>query len=197
MIMDNHTNNANSASDFSGYCQEITAWRVMADITDGLLADAQYDKVVVSPKAIAINDDGSFRLVDQKPDEVFEAPETRRGKKNEASLVWSLAATIFHLVMGCDIMNGKGGAGQHAKSKVPYMRSEMPLMSALLQRCLHFDPTERPSLSEVSQTAHQQYEACSNFLKKGPAFKQVIDSTGKSGSRIDEVWPEEMIDNTK
>ena len=61
--MDNHTNNAISASDFSGYCQEITAWRVMADITDGLLADAQYDKVVVSPKAIAINDDGSFRLV--------------------------------------------------------------------------------------------------------------------------------------
>lgn len=180
------------AIELAGYCNELTAWRILRDVSADLLKQAS----AVSPTLIVIKDEG-FEL--ERASEAadlggFEAPEVKGGAQTEASAVWSLAATVFYLVMGCQIMNGKGGKGQRATSKVPYMRSELAKMSELVQQCLQYRPELRPTAKEVNEMASEQYKNCEETVKLGPKFrvKTTFDDNENNIDNELAFWPESM-----
>ena len=153
---------------------------------------------LVCPALIAIQEDGSFTLT--KPSESFElggfaAPEANQGPATEASSVWSLAASIFYVVMGRQVMNDKGGAAQHESSKLPFMRSSWPLLSETVQRCLSFHPEQRPTLTEIHELASQRYNLCIESIKKGPKFQEKKSGNDQNESQTMRnlaFWPETM-----
>ena len=180
------------AIELAGYCNELTAWRILRDISASLLKQAG----AVSPALIMVRDDGfELERVEGAVDiGGFEAPEVKGDAHNEASAVWSLAASVFYLVMGCQIMNGKGGKGQHATSKVPYMRSELAKMSELVQQCLQYRPELRPSAKKVNKIATEQYKICAEIVSRGPKFRKKTGATDEKTSINNELafWPEPM-----
>lgn len=180
------------AIELAGYCNELTAWQILRDVS----ADVLKQPGAVSPGLIVVRDEGFGLERAEGPVDIggFEAPEVKDGTHNEASAVWSLAASVFYLVMGCQIMNGKGGKGQHATSKVPYMRSEFAKMSELVQQCLQYRPELRPSAKEVNETANGQYERCAEVVSRGPKFREKTDTANEIKDIDSELafWPEPM-----
>ena len=180
------------AIELAGYCNELTAWRLLRDVSADLIKQVS----AVSPELIMVQDDG---FVLERPSGAvdlggFEAPEVKDGAQTEASAMWSLAASVFYLVMGCQIMNGKGGKGQRATSKVPYMRSEFAKMSELVQQCLQYRPELRLSAKEVNEIADEQYKSCAETVSRGPKFREKTNTTGKENNIDNELafWPEPM-----
>ncbi|MBO4786535.1 MAG: hypothetical protein J5510_05665, partial [Prevotella sp.] len=92
-----------------------------------------------------------------------------------------------------NIMNGRGGKAQKATSKLPFMRSEMPEMSRLVQQCLDYDASKRPTLAEVLTTAKENLERCKEELKDGPRMKPETASSTSAVEADSSAWPEEMI----
>lgn len=193
----NHTNTDETlnAGELAGHCSEMTAWRILMDVSQALQSDSN---TPVCPALIAIQEDGSFSLV--KPSESFElrgfaAPEANQSPATEASSVWSLAASIFYVVMGRQVMNDKGGAAQHESSKLPFMRSSWPLLSETVQRCLSFHPEQRPTLTEIHELASQRYNLCMELIKKGPKFQEKKSGNDQNESQTMRnlaFWPETM-----
>lgn len=186
-----------TAADLAGHCNELTAWRILKEVSEEMVSQKAMN---VSPFHIAINGDGSFSLLQPESTDLngFEAPETVIGNATEASSVWSLAASLFFVVMGCQVMNGKGGLGQNEQSKVPYMRSELPQLSELVQRCLHFRPENRPSMQKVHDVAAKEFQRCMETVRRGPKFREnpTLGVMGASDSLI-AFWPESMQPNNK
>ncbi len=183
------------AADFAGHCTELTAWKLLKDISEIVLN--QQNDINISPFFIIINDDGSFMLSTTKEnviDRIFEAPEMESRGRTEASYVWSLAATVFFCMMGCSIMNGRGGMAQHKKSKIPYMRNGMPELSKLVQECLNYDSLQRPSLQYVHQQALTHYNLCLKKVAKGPKIKSITASNNNEVNNLD-FWPDLMINH--
>jgi len=184
-----------SAADLAGHCTEMTAWKVLSDIATATSADG--DAGVVTPAAIRIADNGQFVLTPETGSaemlSIYEAPETRDGVRTAQSTVWSIAASVFYLVMGCNVMNGKGGAAQHKQSKVPYMRTEMPELSELIQQCLHYNPQQRPTLQNVAEAAATHYKQWTDVIRRGPQFKKSDQQAVNTGNAHEpDFWPEEM-----
>lgn len=180
-------------SDIAGHCNEPTAWQILKEVSEQL---AEHKQLVVNPFIIEICEDGHFSLLPSETQVVgFDAPEADNTHRNEASVVWSLGATLFHIVMARQVMNGKGGAGQKEASKLPYMRSEWPKMSELVQQCLRYQPTQRPTLKQLHDSATEQYSRCTEEVRRGPKFKKklnsltdgTINATNNMG-----FWPETM-----
>lgn len=187
------------ATELAGHCNELTAWRILKEMSGILLTDKT---ATVSPAHIEIKEDGGFTLSSQTPVvmEGFEAPETFHGERTEASVVWSLAASLFYLVMGRQVMNDKGGAAQHESSRLPYMRSTLPQLSELIQRCLHFHPEQRPSMKEINELATQQFDVCRETVKRGPKYQEQrldTDNSDSQSSQSAEFWPEPMQPENK
>lgn len=107
--------------------------------------------------------------------------------------LWSLSATVFRMIMGCNIMNGRGGKAQKETSKLPVMRSEMPALSRLVQQCLDYNPAKRPSIDEVIATAKENLERCKEAMKKGPRMKPETASSASASQADSTAWPEEMV----
>lgn len=183
------------ASDLAGHCNELTAWRILRDVSATLLTNAS---LPVSPYLMEIDDDGAFSIAQtSEPVDVggFAAPEQAKGAHTEASAVWSLAASLFYIVMGCQVMNGKGGVAQHESSKLPYMRSALPLLSETVQQCLQFHPELRPSMREINELAERQFNLCNENIKKGPKIqekKSQQDASGNTSGMDLDFWPEVM-----
>lgn len=181
-------------SELSGHCNESTAWQILKETSETLIHKGLHP---IDPYCIEIRDDGHFSLdlaAASANHNGFDAPETTENQLAESGSVWSLGATVFFIAMGCQVMNGKGGKGQQESSKLPYMRSEWPELSELVQQCLQFNPVRRPSLQQIHDKAMQQHQRCMDEIRKGPKFK----NKGKtSSSEIDfgqdlAFWPETM-----
>ncbi len=180
------------AIELAGQCNELTAWSILKD-TSAAMLDANPSSV--DPSRIEIKDDGSFALAAPSDAELkgFDAPETCHGTTAANSGVWSLAASLFYIVMGCQVMNGKGGSAQHESSRLPFMRSTWPKLSALIQQCLDYHPEKRPSMQEVNAMAAEQYMTCSETVKKGPKFQEKTPDQGRpDNDTIAAFWPEAM-----
>lgn len=179
-------------SELAGHCNEATAWRILKEASQQLIDSGQR---LVSPTALVIDDEGRVTLSpsDTQP-AGFDAPQCNAASRTEADAVWSLGATLFYVVMGRQVMNGKGGKGQTAASRLPYMRSEWPEMSELVQRCLQYEPALRPSLNEVLDKASRQHEKCLADIKRGPRLKPVASGNNGIEGADDELafWPETM-----
>lgn len=183
------------ASELAGHCNETTAWRILKEVSGDLIHN---EIRPVNPFCIEINDDGHFALAAEQTThrDSFDAPEHSENRLNEAEAAWSIGATLFYIVMGGEVMNGKGGKGQHESSKLPYMRSEWPELSELVQCCLHFNPSQRPSLQEIHKKAERQYQRCLDEIQRGPKIK-VKEPSSPSGETNDEhklsFWPETFL----
>ncbi len=184
-------------SELAGHCNEVTAWRILKEASQQLIEQGQY---VVSPSSIAIADDGHFALMPTNtPRDGFDAPQSDAANRNAADAVWSLGATLFYVVMGRQVMNGKGGKGQTASSKLPYLRSKWPEMSKLVQQCLQYDPALRPTLHDILDKSTKQYERCLADIKRGPKFKPSRDPDNDTIEGRDDAlafWPDNMESTT-
>ena len=189
----NDKNEKHTAADLAGHCNEPTAWRILKEVSEEMMSQKTLE---VSPYHIAINGDGSFSLMQPEKSidmSGFEAPEAVNGNATDASSVWSLAASLFYVVMGCQVMNGKGGRGQNEQSKVPYMRSEWSQLSELVQNCLHFRPECRPSMHKLHDVAAKEFQRCMEMIRRGPKFRErpTKNFTAPPDSLL-AFWPESM-----
>ena len=182
-------------SDLSGHCNESTAWQILKETSETLIHKGLHP---IDPYCIEIRDDGHFSLdlaAASDNHNGFDAPETTENQLAESGSVWSLGATVFFIAMGCQVMNGKGGKAQHESSKLPYMRSALPLLSETIQQCLHYHPESRPSLQKIHDLAVQWFDFCNDEVKKGPKFQEkgqlISDTAGQTGKELD-FWPEAM-----
>lgn len=184
-------------SELAGHCNEVTAWRILKDASQQLIEQGHY---IIDPSTMVIADDGHFALMlAHEPHDGFEAPKCNAANRDAAAAVWSLGATLFFVVMGRQVMNGKGGKGQTASSKLPYMRSKWPEISKLVQQCLQYDPALRPTLHDILDKSTKQYERCLADIKRGPKFKPTSDSDRETlEDHYDALtfWPENMESST-
>lgn len=182
-------------ADLAGHVNEPTAWNILKDLSEQAMERRQY---LINPFLSEIREDGNFTLTSsasQQPG--FDAPEVMHANQTEASAVWSLGATVFYAVMGMQVMNGKGGQSQTQNSRLPYMRSEWPEMSELIQQCLQFDPSNRITLKNIHNMSLQHYEQWLNQIKRGPRFKRTEQLLTTEISKQDlDFWPETMRFNT-
>lgn len=188
-----HTDERVTAADFAGHCSESTAWQILKEMSGQLLESKQG---VFNPYLVKIGDNGHFSLTASDTQaNGFDAHEIATESRPESATVWSLGASLFYIVMGRQVMNGKGGNGQTPTSRLPYIRSEWPALSELVQQCLQYAPEKRPSLKDVYDTAKQNHERCLNDIKRGPKFKPAAQTQAGDGTNKDKelaFWPETM-----
>lgn len=189
----NHTMKSATAADFAGHCNESAAWQILKEISGQLI---EHKQRIVNPFLISIGDDGHFNLMPSETQQAsYDAPEIGTTTRTESATVWSMGAVLYFLVMGREVMNGKGGPGQSRTSKLPYMRSEWPALSELVQRCLQYAPNSRPSLQEIHDIAAQNLERCRNDIKHGPKFKPAKQAQTNGANPTETelaFWPETM-----
>lgn len=179
-----------SVADLDGYCSEWTAWRILHDITSYLSITKA---TIISPQSIVLHDDGSYSIdTTIEINGIYLPPEKTC---SDAGCIWSLAATIFRLIMGCDVMSGLGGLGQRPQSPIPYMRTSMPVLSKLISRCLSYRPDQRPSIGDVKKMAEEIVMQNEQQIRKGPRLKQTPPSSIYAGEKTSSssLWPEAMI----
>ncbi len=185
-------------SDLAGHCNEATAWKILKEISQQLLEHKEPKQPSIDPFLIEIREDGHFVLTPSESQQAgFDPHECGSSSpiRTERSMVWTLGATVFYAVMGRQVMNDKGGLGQTENSKLPYLRSEWPALSELVQRCLNYDPEKRPSLKELHDKATEQYDHCLSDIRRGPKFKDNGAIGAESSNTIETdlaFWPETM-----
>ena len=181
------------ASDIAGHCNEPTAWQILKEVSELLIKCKQ---MIANPFIIEIEGNGHFALLPAETQAAgFDAPEVDNTHRTEASVVWSLGATLFYVVMGRQVMNGKGSAGQSETSKLPYMRSEWPELSEWVQSCLRYQPSLRPDLQKILDKASEQHGRCMEEIRRGPKFKKKPENAvdGMINAADDMAfWPESM-----
>ena len=181
-----------TVSELAGHCNEATAWRVLEEVSRQLMEGKQ---LIVNPSIITIGEDGHFAIeAAQEQQTGFDPHDVDANSHTEAGTVWSIGATIFYIVMGRCVMNGKGGEGQSETSKLPYMRSEWPEMSELVQQCLQYEPANRPSLQEIHDKAVQNLKRCQDDIRRGPKFKTAVSKSNELETTEKDFvfWPEPM-----
>jgi len=169
----------------AGYCSERLAWMLVAKIAEL----HQQLQGMVNPFCLCVEGTG-FELnadaLTSSNETPYAAPE---GTKGEASDVWSMAATVFYVVMGCNVMNGEGGVAQRPDSVLPWMRSEMPELSQLIVDCLAYEPSSRPTMASLAALAQNGIRVAKEREGEHPRQKVTIQ---RPQANIDLNWPEEM-----
>lgn len=182
-------------SELASHCNEALAWSILEEVSRQLMEGKQR---IVNPFIINIGEDGHLFLASaQEQQSGFDPHEVNANTRTETGVVWSLGATLFYIVMGRIVMNGKGGEGQSETSKLPYIRSEWPDMSELVQRCLQFEPANRPTLQEIHDKALQHRKRCQEDIRRGPKIKSFSSDSNKLEAKEKELifWPESMLGN--
>lgn len=171
----------------ASHLSERMAWQLLRDVAG---SDAF---PTATPTAFSILWNGErfvlshgATMVDDAETAHFIAPE---GSGSTASHVWSLAATVFYLFMGCHVFNGLGGKAQHEKSPLPYIRKSLPELSEFIMQCLHFDPSQRPDAGKVAEYATAQLKRIASTNMERP--KKTMNGIANPRS-ADDFWPEEM-----
>ncbi len=124
----------------------------------------------------------------------FDAPEVELSGRTLESGVWSLGASIFYVMMGCLMFNGQGGRRQSERSRVPYLRSDLPELSELVQHCLNYNPLLRPTLKELQEIGTENLNRCRKLITQGPKIRNSDVRSINQQSDISDFWPEGMID---
>ena len=198
-----------SVDGVAGYVQEKHIWQLLHDVSTALFVlhqqgwghfDVKPSNILWDDSQFLLSDFGSCRKVGMVGVETlvtsdnssyrFDAPELTCGIQCEASDIWSLGATVFYLFMGCHVFYGLGGRAQKQESVVPYMRKNLPDLSALIGRCLAYDYRLRPTADEIRELSRLQLEE-GKWMKENRALKQeecVLDKVNDTMA----FWPEEM-----
>ena len=165
----------------AGEIDELTAWQILQDVAK----QCKDIKTPISPEHILIDGDG-FILSEwsESQDERFIAPQGY-------SPAWALAATVFYAYLGCHVFQGLGGKGQTQTAPIPTLRRELPELSNLIIKCLDFNPSKRPSITEIVNIAKDNIERCKSQQSDFPPLKKFSESK-ITADEIDSYWPEEM-----
>lgn len=187
----------------SGTFRETISWQLLTQIASALdyLEGEGYCHGGVDPSNILWDGKdfllGGFGTIHRSgtmperghPDDFrFSAPE---GSVDVRSDVWSLAASVFLLVLGSEVFNGLGGRAQQAASPVPYLRKSMPELSDLLCRCLAFNPSERPSAGNLYKEAEK---ALRQYREKALTRPVKSAQEQRSVKPDSDFWPDAMTD---
>lgn len=186
-----------AADGIAGYCSEKEVWRFLHDVSEGLAylhskgiihSDIKPSNILIDKGGYIITD---FDLGDDEDSHAFNPPEWDRTRKRitTKSDIWSLGASAFNLIMGVKIFNGHGGKAQQKETPVPSLRSDRysTALASLLNRCLDWNPENRPDAEEISKIAE-------NMLQKEWSAKHKKEHQTKAGFNYDETWPEDISD---
>ena len=174
--------------DIAGYATERMAWQLILDLSN------QESLHAVSSEGISI-DANHFVLNDKlvTASKVFAAPETftdKKGTPSEASDIWTIGALVFYAITGTDVFEGKGGETQTHETEVPRIGSAHASheLSALIRRCLHYSPIERPTMEEIRRQAQEA------LARPSTPRKRLTSQVGKNyTASLVKFWPEEMV----
>lgn len=195
------------ADGIAGFCSEITSWHFLHDVASGLKVmhqrgflhnDIQPSNIIISKDHFIISDlSNSHKLgeiseTDSDVSSYAFSPQEwtpKRDKLTFKSDVWSLGASVFNLITGVFIFNGKGGGAQKHDTPLPSISTKDATLSSLVKKCLSFEETDRPSLDEIIYIAKKSID---NY--KHPSIsKKKISSDCPNNDTDDEIWPEKMI----
>lgn len=171
------------ANAIAGEIDELTAWQLIHDIAAELMENES--NTPISPDHILIDGDGFvISQWSQSVDARFVAPE---GYNH----VWALAASVFYIFLGCHVFQGLGGKGQTRTAPIPVLRRELHALSNLISKCLAFDPSNRPNMSDLLVEAKSNIARCLNEKSEFPPLKSPHTSV-VSLDDIDRYWPDKM-----
>lgn len=186
------------------FVDEKTCWKLLLDISSALSAlqekgfchgDVKPSNILWDGEVFVLADFGSCSQVGRAPvsedrsSYSYAAPEKTATEKSD---VWSLAASVFNLIMGSQVFNGLGGHGQHRCSPIPHLPKSKPVVLArLLVQCLSFDPSQRPTVSQIREWAEEQYANCLSRLPERPVKKSHKEQPDDPFSHF---WPDPMIE---
>jgi serine/threonine protein kinase len=192
-----------SVDNIIGYCTEAVAWKLILEIGSALTylharnlchGDVKPSNILWTGKAFLLTDfgscfeSGSGRSAGDSSSFLFAAPDNIKTEKSD---IWSLGASVFNLVMGSMVFNGLGGKAQRRDSPIPYMRKSMPELSEFVMSCLSYDPSIRPSASEIVSLAEQNIKRIEDVNIMRPLKQNVLIS---EADEYGSFWPDKMED---
>lgn len=157
----------------AGYMTERAVWQLIGFIT---APDNDCHADDITADNIAINGN-TFSFIRHNAPHAGDAPDK----------VWAIGSLAFYALMGMHVFDGKGQ--QSASAEVPYISSAhcSNTLSELLHRCLAFDATQRPTLTELNSAATE------NANRDYKPKRRIATQQGKSyKTSIVGFWPEEM-----
>lgn len=192
-----------SVSHVAGHVTERMVWMLLRDIAsviDYLVAQSLYHGDI-KPSNILWDAAMGFILSDFGACAPLSSGSERKDLSSyqfappekvsvERSDIWSLGASVFHLVLGRGVFGERGGRGQVPSAAVPLMRRNMPELSALVGRCLSYDPTDRPSAGEVLREAERMLQGDRVWIPQRP----LKDAPSALADCPHPFWPERMTD---
>lgn len=124
------------------------------------------------------------------PSEPISSDALRTYMTIQQDSIWSLGATVFHLLMGVKIFNGQGGKVQREDTPVPSFNESRygTTLCNLVKACLSYNPESRPSLEQIIAISEEE-------LMKSPAKMSEKRKKGNgNAASLDAVtyWPEKI-----
>ena len=108
----------------------------------------------------------------------------------ECEYVWQIGYLAFYALMGMPPFGADDDSNQTQQSEVPYISVShcSETLSNLIHRCLLFESSRRPKLSELRQCISD------NMDKQRFPKKKITNAKGKNYSdSLINFWPEEMV----
>lgn len=160
-----------------GYMTENSIWHLM-----DFLLRARFDKTPahLNPYMIGVDND----------EFCFLEKNVEKSNVEESEYVWQIGHLAFYALMGTPAFGADDDRNQTPQTEVPYIGVShcSETLSSLIHRCLLFESSRRPKLSDL-----QQYIA-DNMDKKLFPKKKITNAKGKNYSdSLVNFWPEEMV----
>ena len=172
-----------TADKLQGYCSESGAWQFLHDVAGSLVQIHAKGNAHCGVTLSNVYLDGEYFVLG---DSVAD------GCGSLEDDVWALGASVFLLLMGKPVFYGENGRKQSATTKIPrYLSGFSERISAMVYRCLQYNPLERPLPEEVFETAAKMLEQFPPARKE----RRKVGNTNMDDicNSQDEFWPEEMV----
>lgn len=170
------------ASDIKGFCTVQMCWDFLHDISEQMEREDMQDGCfpVVSLPRVEVSDSS------------FMVPGDCGGRRTgESQWVWTLAAAAFELMLGYAVFNGMGESVINENTPLPCLPDkEAGDLNVLLHRCLQYDASKRPKLSEISKIAAEQSEKFCSAPRQ--ARVSAAGPVEMPECEIDRKWPDGM-----
>ena len=179
--------------DIAGFCPEEAVWKMLADISGGLLQDSA--GYVLTPDSIVI--DGKMFLMEKGHNILneFLAPEQNvEQQPDTAQMVWALGAVAYYTTVGHVLFGGHGGSYQkeHPLVALPVLPKGLDALTSVLQKCLCYAPADRVSIRALNELSLRGLETCEK--RQRIRSVQKVNEKDKEVINTGEKWPEKMIE---
>lgn len=172
-----------TALDIAGYATELTVWRIVRFVAQGMTASASSNSetAAVTLENIEIHGE-AFSLVAGTPCVTV------------ANAVPQLGVCIYQLIAGTLPFGGLGLEGQTSQSPLPTFseaRASLAL-SRLMQRCLTTDASRRPAADEIEAVATGEIARLERETASIDALRYKKPQNHNIRMKTYKFWPEAM-----